>query len=200
MDNPDHNHMRATLLAAKGEAEKYRRLCERMTPDVRKTALNPFMDYRVTESMAKDCLILPSSVVDLKAVAALANMAVAGGSNSSVRCCKALAEFRMGHDEEALKWAQLAAQSRTPTIQAQALAIMAMSQFKLNQVDQARATLADCNKVIESKLPKLEKPGVSDLGKDWREWIIAHTLQSEAKRMIEPASATAPANPQAGLK
>ena len=70
-----------------------------------------------------------------------------------------------------------------------------MSQFKLNQLDKAQASLADCNKLIEDKLPKLTKPGLSNLGKDWRDWIIAHALQSEAKRMIEAASAAPSAQP-----
>jgi len=49
-------------------------------------------------------------------------------------------------------------------------------------LDQARTALADCNKTIQEKLPKLEK---GDLGDRWHDWIIAHALQSEAKRMIE---------------
>jgi hypothetical protein len=64
---------------------------------------------------------------------------------------------------------------------------MAMSQFRLNQVDAARTTLADCNQVIE-KLPKLES---GDVGDSWRDWIIAHALQSEAKRMIDCEAASA---------
>jgi hypothetical protein len=71
-----------------------------------------------------------------------------------------------------------------------------MCEYRLNQLDKAKTALSDCNKVIESKLPNLETPGVSDLGKDWRDWIIAHALQSEAKRMIdgEPSSTARPAN------
>jgi hypothetical protein len=106
--------------------------------------------------------------------------------------------FRLGRYEEAADSAQIAVQSRNPAVQAQAAAIRAMSQYNLNQLDEARIALADCNKVIESKLPKLEKPGVSNLGKDWRDWIIAHALQSEAKRMIagESPSVAPAANPQ----
>jgi hypothetical protein len=55
---------------------------------------------------------------------------------------------------------------------------MAMSQFKLNQLEQARTALSNCNKRIEEQMPK---PG-QVIGKDWRDWIIAHALQSEAKR------------------
>ena len=39
---------------------------------------------------------------------------------------------------------------RSAVIQAQTAAIIAMSQFKLNQLDKAQTALADCNEVIES--------------------------------------------------
>jgi len=41
--------------------------------------------------------------------------------------------------------------------------------------------LARCDQVIAEKLPKVE----AGLGRDWRDWIIAHALQSEAKQMID---------------
>ena len=55
-----------------------------------------------------------------------------------------------------------------------------MSQFKLNEPDKARAALADCNKMMGEKT----KPGQYP-GEEWRDFIIAQALQSEAKRMIE---------------
>jgi hypothetical protein len=67
-----------------------------------------------------------------------------------------------------------------------------MSQFNLNKTVEARAALAECDKIFEEKLPKPD----AGLGKDWRDWIIAHALQSEAKLMIdgESPSATHPAS------
>src|SRR5262249_46056250 len=140
----------------------------------------------VADRMAKDCLILPASGVDLKQVAALADVAVSRGTNEGsmcfFQCCKALAQYRLGNYEEAVKWAQLAAQVQFPYSQAEATAITAMSQFKLNQLDEARSALARCNKLVEEKLPKLEQ---GSLGDDWRDWIIAHALQAEAKQLID---------------
>jgi serine/threonine protein kinase len=179
--NPSPYHMRAPLLVMKNDVEGYRRLCGEII-----SRFSNVTNYHDADKMAKDCLILPSSGVDPKAVAALADVAVSRGSNSSsapfFKCCKALAEFRLGHYEEAASWAQLAAQGRFPVVQAEAAAIAAMSQFKLNQSDKARAALADCDKAIQKKLPKLEE---GDVGDGWRDWIIAHALQSEAKRMID---------------
>jgi len=52
--------------------------------------------------------------------------------------------------------------------------------------------LSDCNKIIEEQMPKPER----ELGRAWRDWIIAQALQSEAKRMIEgePTPAVRAAN------
>jgi Tfp pilus assembly protein PilF len=98
-----------------------------------------------------------------------------------------LAEFRVGHYEEAERWARRAVKDPLLYPKACASAILAMCQFKLNQADDANAALAKCNNMIEQQLPK---PG-EDLSTDWRDWIIAHALQAEAKRMIEgePSSA-----------
>ena len=40
--------------------------------------------------------------------------------------------------------------------------------------------------IAETKLPKLDS---GDLGDDWKDWIVAHALLSEAKALIEGPSA-----------
>ena len=114
-----------------------------------------------------------------------ANVAVTKGTNYSsyplFQTCKALAEYRQEHFAEAMKWAGSAAKDSFPFSKAEAFAILAMAQFKSGQTNQALAALSDCTNAIDQKLPKLSS---GDLGQDWRDWIIAHSLQSEAKRLI----------------
>jgi hypothetical protein len=190
--NSSYYHQRAPLLVAIGDVEGYRRLCGEIVSRFR-NATDPY----VADKMAKDCLLLPSAGADLKSVAALADVAVSSGSNAPAapyfEFCKALAEFRLGHNQEAVNWAGLAMQGQYDYPKANAAAVMAMSQFKLNQLDNARTTLAYCNKLIEEKMPKFGQ----DLGDDWPDWIIAHALLSEAKGLIEgqPPAASGPANP-----
>jgi serine/threonine protein kinase len=185
-------HMRAPLLVANNDLDGYRLLCGQIV-----SRFSNSTDPYVADKMAKDCLILPSSAVDLKPVAALADVAVGRGANEGAapwfRCCKALAEYRLGHYEEAVNWGRLAAEGSAPPCQAEACAIMAMARFKMNQSDQARIALAGCETVIKEKLPKLEQ---DDPGEDWRDLIIANALRSEAKRMVdgEPSPAAHPAN------
>jgi len=187
--NSDFYHMRAPLLVAKGDVEEYHRLCGEIVSRFRNTT-----DPYVADKMAKDCLILPSAGVDLKSVAALADVAVSGGSNAPgapyFEFCKALAEYRLGHYQAATNWAGLAIQGPFDYPRVNAAAVMAMSQFKLNQLDNARTTFAYCNKVIEEKMPKFGQ----DLGGDWQDWIIAHALLSEAQNVLgaSPAKLDSP--------
>jgi serine/threonine protein kinase len=181
-DPADHNpyHMRAPLLVAKNDIEGYRRLCGEIISRFR-DATDPLL----ADKMAKDCLILSNSGVDLKSVIALADVAISRGSNSPAlpyfRMTKALAEYRLGHYQEGADWARLAATGPILYAQVEAAAVIAMSQFKLNQLDASRVTLSECNMVIREQLPK---PG-EDLQDDWPDWIIARALRDEAERLIE---------------
>ena len=69
----------------------------------------------------------------------------------------------------------------------QAQAVLAMAQQRLSRADEARAALAKANEIAQTKLAKR---GSGDLGPEWKDWIIAHTLLREAKELIEGAWAT----------
>jgi tetratricopeptide (TPR) repeat protein len=183
-ENSFRYHMLAPLLVATANLEGYQRLCPKIIARFSGTT-NP----GIADQMAKDCLILPSSGVNLEPVAALADFAVVHGENWGAyhffQCCKALAEYRQGHFEGAAKWAERAAKDAFPYSQAEAYAILALSHYQLKQVEDARAALAKCNQVVEEQLPKA---GPRELGSDWRDWIIAHALLTEARGLIEGAS------------
>lgn len=59
---------------------------------------------------------------------------------------------------------------------------MGMAQFQLNQTQASRANLKKCGDIVQNQLPK---PEAGSLGGDWRDWVIAHALQSEAKQLID---------------
>ncbi len=181
-------HLWAPILVAKNDVQGYRRLCGEIM-----SRYGNATDPSIADKMAKDCLILPSSGVDLRSVAALADVAVNQGAKSNAFAlylsCKALAELRLGHYEEAFKWAgQAIAKGGIPQGHAEAEATMAMALFNLNKSSEARTALADCDKTIEEKLPKAD----ADLGGDWRDWIIAHALQQEARQMLDGAALSTP--------
>jgi hypothetical protein len=91
-----------------------------------------------------------------------------------------MAEYRLGHFESAVEWAQKAAASTFRNAQAESDAVLAMAEFQLNKKDEARTALEQCAKVVQA-MPALDS---GDLGGDWRDWIISHTLLEEARTLI----------------
>ena len=189
----DHSgyHLMAPLLVQTGDRNAYEKLCAKITTRFA-GATNPY----TADRMAKDCLILARPGADLKVPGELAEIAVTRGRGAALpnfQCCKALAEYRQGHWDKAADWAMKAAENRTPFSRAEAYAILAMAQYQSKRAEAAGVWLAKCTEIVETQFSKLED---KDLGGDWRDWIIAHALQSEAKRMIEaePASGTGAAN------
>jgi tetratricopeptide (TPR) repeat protein len=179
----------APLLVQIGDRAAYEELCAKIT-----TLFAGTTNLATADRMAKACLILPRPGADLKVASELASVAVAGGQkDSAAKGTMALAEYRQGHWDQATDWAMKAAENPSPSSRAEAYAILAMAQHQSKETEAARASLKKCTETVQTKLPK---PEDGDLGGDWRGWIYAHALQSEAKRMIdgEPSSDARPAN------
>jgi serine/threonine protein kinase len=179
-ENSSRYHLLAPLLVATTNLSAYQNLCQKILEQFSNTT-----NVAVADQMAKDCLILESSGADLKTVAAMSGLAVTNGKAYGAyhffQCCEGLAQYRLGNYQEAAKWAQAAAKTAFPHSQAEAYAVLAMAQYKLGNENLARQTLTSCNNVVESGLAK---PG-EWLGPDWKDWIIAHALQSEAKQTLD---------------
>jgi serine/threonine protein kinase/tetratricopeptide (TPR) repeat protein len=176
----------ALLLAQTRDRPAYDELCAKIT-----TRFAGATNAIIADRMAKACLLLPRADADLKVASELATTAVTTGEKDPEKplfqCGKALAELRQGHWESAIDWARRAAENPYPFIRAQTYAMMAMAQSKLKQTEDARESLRKCVEIVETQLPKV---GVDDLGPDWREWILVHALQAEAKQMIEGAASS----------
>jgi len=67
-------------------------------------------------------------------------------------------------------------------LQVEAYATSAMAHHRLEKVEQARSDLARANQIAQTALPP---QGSDDFGAYWNEMIIAHTLMSEAKAVLE---------------
>jgi serine/threonine-protein kinase len=171
-----------------GQLDAYRELCRK--------ALERFSQTRdpdKAEEIAKDCLILRDSGANLDTLSKMADTAVAQGQESRYlpyyQFCKGLAEYRQGRFASATDWmgTVLTNGGSILPLATEAYMVLAMSQYQLQQIEQARASLAK-GAEIDQKSPKLES---GDLGDDWMDWIIAHALMSEAKAMIESQPAKA---------
>jgi WD40 repeat protein len=184
----------AALLVHNGDLEGYRAHCARVM-----TRFGSTQDALIAGRLAKECLILPGSGVDLEAAGKLAESAVKAGKRgpyySLLQFTKGLAEYRQGRFASAVEWEQKALAAGTADFpqapawlatamarDAQAWTVLAMAYWQLKQPDEARAALAKGDEIIDSKLPQLES---GDIGADWWNWIINHALMKEAKELIE---------------
>jgi len=179
-------HALAVLLVAKSQLLAYQQLCKEMIASYRGTIYASTAD-----KVAKDCLILPSSGVDLAAVAAFAETAVTRGKGevpyNFYLCSKALADYRQEKFQDAMAGTSVILKDPFVYTQAEASAVLAMAQFRLGETEEARATFAKLEKIVREDLPP---PGSGDLGKDWKDWVIAHVLLDEARNLIYVASST----------
>jgi serine/threonine protein kinase len=180
------NHQRwcplAALLVKTGNRSTYETLCRRILA----TSGNTSKIY-VADQVAKACLFLPSTSVDLNLVGRLADLAVTGGAEDKgalpyFQIGKALAEYRQGHFVEAAAWAEKPANTSVPNAHGQAYAIWAMASERLGQRDDARAMLAKG----EAVAPAIPPPHVSqDPGNAWLAWLYARVLLEEAAGLIQ---------------
>ena len=185
-------HLLTVLLVETNDVQAYHEICQKIVARFAGTR-----NRNVADQMAKDCLILPDSGVDLAVVDKMAQTAVESGKGQAgyafFLCCKAMAEYRLGNLSEAIRWSTNALADPFPYTTAEASAILAMAQFKSHNEEQARKTLAKCETVVKTQLPK---PGDSEMkinvGQDWKDWIISRQLFSEASSLIEGSSSGKP--------
>ena len=174
------SHALATVLVADKDFGAYQQLCGEMVARFAGTT-----NASTADMVAKDCLILASSGADLNSVAALAETAVTRGKFEApytfYLCSKALADYRQGKFGEAVARTTEILKDPFPYTQAEGSAVLAMAQFRLGKIEEAQSALANLGRVVGERLPAPE----SDLGPDWKDWIITHALFDEARSLIE---------------
>jgi hypothetical protein len=173
------------LLIESGDLEGYRRHCARILERFGET-----QDGLVAERMTKDCMIFPSSGIDLEAVVRMSGRRVYL-SDIYPEFTTWLAECRQGHYERANEWMErvlqmervLSSSGTDPNLFlfAQAHMVIAIAQHGLHNPIEARAAFARGMEIIETKLPKLESGDISEY---WYDWIVAHALMREARALI----------------
>jgi tetratricopeptide (TPR) repeat protein len=174
-------HLLAPILVESGDLQGYRRLCALIIARFARTT-----DPPVCERMAKACLILPSSEIDLAAVAKLAQTAVSSNIKSGYfpfyEFARGLAEYRAGNIASAEEWMLKVLAVPYPVRDVEAKLVLAMAHQRSNRAQEARAALAAATADLETNMPKLDG---KSLGDDWNDWIIARALMKEAKALIE---------------
>jgi tetratricopeptide (TPR) repeat protein len=180
--NHERYHTLAPLLAITHNRLAYDQLCRRI--------LATFADATnasVADQMAKDCLLLPPSGVDLQLISHLADTAVTARKDDWAmpffQVCKALSEYRQENFRNSVEWAQTALKrSDVPYLSAYAYAVLAMADWQLGEKDAAREMLAKGNTLTPNIFPGHE---AEDNGAAWSGWIFARILLDEAAAVVE---------------
>jgi serine/threonine-protein kinase len=172
---PDAWYGYAPLCLFLGKEEAYRR--------ARKALLERFGDttddWRVAERTSLACLLLPASGEELRRAVALADRAVADGSNPDpknpyLQFLKGLAEYRQGRPRQAVPW--LEGPSVKLPNRAGPRLVLAMAQFRSGSAKEARKTLAAAVSAYNWKEPQASHATV---------WV-SHVFRREAEALILP--------------
>jgi tRNA A-37 threonylcarbamoyl transferase component Bud32/tetratricopeptide (TPR) repeat protein len=207
--NYEYYHSLAALLVRNGDLEGYRRLCAQALARFEGTR-----DPRVPLQLAKDCLILQASGVDLGAVKQLAETAKViistndifsswqstnGNFYVGLQFVKGLAEYRQGHFAGAVELEQkvLAVEPRQwkdpmsgklVTLGREdyrnAEAWMVLAMAQ-HELHQEAQARSSFDKGIAIAETKLPKLQSGDLGDFWENWIIVGALAKEAKELLK---------------
>jgi hypothetical protein len=185
-------HALAPLLVASGDEAGYGQQCHKML-----TRFGGVSDPVIAQLMAKACLIQRCASVDLNATDKLADIAAKGDPANVffpwLQFAKGLNEYRHDRFGEAVVWMQKVLATAVPEPPSvpcrdvEAWMVLAMGQYQLKQVAEARVALAKGVAIEQTKLAKLAD---GDLGTDWGDWVTAQALMSEAKALIEGGAET----------
>jgi serine/threonine protein kinase len=172
----------AVALMKTGKYDIYRQHCHRYLERYHDTH-----EFGEADKAAKVALLLPVDGADLDRACELADFAATATEPKSllpwVRFCKSLAEYRRGHFDSTIDWADRALSSNgenyTPS-QAGDYFLKACAYGQLQQMDSARAALAKGNQSVQQARTQVS----SDFGGFWADWAIADLLREEAEKIL----------------
>jgi tetratricopeptide (TPR) repeat protein len=172
----------AALLVKTDNRPAYEQLCKRLL-----TAFANTTNFYVADQVAKSCLFLPCSEVDLSVIGHLADTTVTQGIGDTgampyFQDCKALSEYRQGHYAEAVEWAQKPLQISGLHVYGHAYAVLAMAYWRLEKKDEARAMLAKGDTLAPRIMPVSIAEDPSDA---WLAWLYARIQLDEATALVE---------------
>src|SRR5262249_43462919 len=163
---------------AASDGDSYRRICGEFVARFGQTD-----DPVVADRIVKTCSLAPNSVTDFGLVERLAERAITGTEQHPYYRffieAKGLAEYRAGHFEQASEWIQ----RYTPVADGKvwdaiAFATLAMSQYRLSHVDQARQSLSCAHNIVAKRPEDWRSGGL------WFDWLHSEMLVHEAEEML----------------
>jgi len=177
--------MLALYLAKSRDQAGYDRLCAQIP-----AAFPHPANVYAADKLAKACLLLPSSAVDLETVSRWADIAVTDGVNEPhvmpfFQLCKAWSEYRLGRFAGAIQWAQKSADSSQWMARGPACGILAMAHWQLGDHERAKAALAKGNSATPDMMPAF---GPKEPDNAWQGWAYSRIALDEAEVLIHAAA------------
>ena len=177
----DRYNVLATLLVKNGDRVGYQEICRKFFAAFHKTT-----NIYVADQLAKTCLLLPNSEMDLKALDSLTDFALANGSGDKFsipffQVCKALSQYRQGSFSEAVTWAEKPLKSSSRYSHGHAYAVLAMAHWQLGNKDAARAMFEKGDALAPSVIPARD---AEDPGKAWLAWLFSRISLDEAAALF----------------
>jgi tetratricopeptide (TPR) repeat protein len=172
----------AVALVKAERYDEYRRHCHRLLEGCRDTH-----EFGDADKAAKSSLLLPVDGADFDRACQLADFAATATEPKSLLTWvwfgKSLAEYRRGHFDSAIEWANRALSCRqedNAPAPAGEYFIQACAYARKGQLEPARNAIAKGNGFVQQA-----RPGVpSDFGGFWADWAIADLLREEAEKLL----------------
>lgn len=147
------------------------------------------------ERTAKACLLLPQPGVDLSQLSDLSahalslagtNRVIQGDNIAWYKFAKGLAEFRLGHPQEAENLLTNITKTGNPYRDAPVNVVLSMTAFRQGQTEKARAAFDKGAEIAKAQLPN---PESNALGPHWGDVLVPYILMREAKQIFEGGAA-----------
>jgi tetratricopeptide (TPR) repeat protein len=175
-------HNLAPLLIITGDQSAYKQLCQEMLRRFGAVTHNYAADR-----VAKSCLLLPNSDLDLLLVDKLTDIALAGSEGDMCmplfQMCKGFSMLRLGNFEKAIEWTEKSLNSPFVHAHAHAYAILAMAHWHLGHKDEARAMLNKGNALAP---PSASADSLAQAENKWFPRLMARIQLDEANALIGP--------------
>lgn len=173
----------AALLARTQNDSAYEQFCKKILTTYANTS-----EIYAADQVAKSCLFLPSSELDLKMIGQLVDTTITKGTGDGnalpyFQDCKALFEYRQGHYADAVEWGLKPVKLSGLHLYGHAYAVLAMAYWQLGQKKEARTMLAKANTFAPVVMPQNI---ARDPSNEWQGWLYARIQLDEATALIVP--------------
>ena len=177
--------MRAALLVEANRRSEYEQFCNKLL-----VAFGNTTNIYVADQVAKACLFLAPSGTNSETIYRLADIPAMRGTEDQdampfFDVCKALSEYRQGHYQTAVEWAEQPLKVTGNFSHGHAYAVAAMANWRLGKLDDARAMLAKGDALAPHSMPASV---AKDPGNAWQAWLFARIQLDEATALIRPGS------------